>query len=121
MLQNGGIAMSEAYGPYLMADGMCRAKEIDPRFRVPITGYVNVTSESNVRVFVSVLVCSCLCVSYLTFTLSVCISFLPSRWLLDTSCIFSSVRTFSLGRVLLLIVTVNMWCFASGRAAGRAS
>jgi len=42
--QNGGIAVSEEYGPYLMADGYCHARAV--RRPINITGYVNVTSQS---------------------------------------------------------------------------
>jgi hypothetical protein len=43
-MQNGGLAKASDYGPYLMADGFCRANSTANT--VQITGYVNVTSES---------------------------------------------------------------------------
>ena len=46
IMQNGGLAKASDYGPYLMADGFCKANVT--RSSVTITGYVNVTSGSEV-------------------------------------------------------------------------
>jgi hypothetical protein len=54
--QNGGLARAADYGPYLMADGYCHAKDVR-RDLVNITGYVNVTSQSEVARAMCALLC----------------------------------------------------------------
>jgi len=44
IMSNGGLARASEYGPYLMADGQCRAKDVHNN--IAITGYVNVTEQS---------------------------------------------------------------------------
>lgn len=45
VIENGGISFKSNYGPYLMADGQCKAKQLTPD--VVLTGYVNVTSAND--------------------------------------------------------------------------
>lgn len=53
ILQNGGISFKSNYGPYLMADGQCKASQLTPD--AVLTGYVNVTSANDDSVLMDAL------------------------------------------------------------------
>ncbi len=81
IMQNGGLAKASDYGPYLMADGFCRANSTAST--VQITGYVNVTSESEAALqsgsfrTVDLHISATLCLAAVALSLA---------WLLGNSC-----------------------------------